>query len=373
LVLEQTNSKNKTIRAAALEAVAEHDRPEVVKLFIELIKAKTLDLLARPLRLVRNRQVLDSLIEEGKRAFDLLLENDVEQIPRYWEILDCLQLQKNAEKEQFLLTCFDQCEKLAKLKAAKNSHVAGSDLVARLAALLHSIGSPPALEAVLARREILPPTAFGQVLRSALRTWPAAKIYEEFAPLLGQKKGVGKTRRDELQRTIWAACDDNVLDFVAFDGAELDASEAQILKKLEWDSRWLDAAIKADQQEIVCCLARPGHKGAVTYLLKLLGAKSQPQMGQIIQALARCQYPKLTDVFVELIRKKAKGAQYLDWELQQLFESARYLPATDLPKLDAFAAKLDEKFVDKFLEALEPLRRPNQLQNHRQKNLVTEK
>ena len=46
----------------------------------------------------------------------------------------------------------------------------------------------------------------------------------------------------------------------------------------------------------------------------------------------------------------------LDWELQQLFESARYLPAAELPRLDAFAANLDEKFVDKYLEALEPLR-----------------
>ena len=47
---------------------------------------------------------------------------------------------------------------------------------------------------------------------------------------------------------------------------------------------------------------------------------------------------------------------YLDYELRFLLENARHLPAADLPKLDAFAAKLDEKFVDRFLEAIAPLR-----------------
>src|SRR6185503_15398792 len=46
LVLEQANSKNKSLRAAALEALAEHDRPEITKLFTELVKGKALDILA---------------------------------------------------------------------------------------------------------------------------------------------------------------------------------------------------------------------------------------------------------------------------------------------------------------------------------------
>ena len=120
--------------------------------------------------------------------------------------------------------------------------------------------------------------------------------------------------------------------------------------------RWLDAAIKANQPAIVCRFARPGHKLAVTYLLKLLDTKTQFPPGLVIQTLARCQYPKLTDLFVELIKKKTKGAQSFDWELQHLFESARHLPAAGLPRLDALAATLDEKLVDHYLEALAPLR-----------------
>jgi len=76
-----------------------------------------------------------------------------------------------------------------------------------------------------------------------------------------------------------------------------------------------------------------------------------------VQALVRCQYPKVTDYFLQLVAKKTKSVKYLDYELQFLFENARHLPPADLPKLDEFAAKLDEKFVDAFLVAIDPLRR----------------
>ena len=119
LVLEQANAKNKLLRAAALEALAEHDRPEITKLFTELVKGKALDILVGPFRSLRNRQVLNSLLAEGERVFDLILKGDSEQIPRYGEILDCLEQRKDAEAEEFLLGCFDNSPRLVKVKAAK--------------------------------------------------------------------------------------------------------------------------------------------------------------------------------------------------------------------------------------------------------------
>jgi hypothetical protein len=357
VLLDQTSSKNKTIRGAALEALAAHERPEITKLFTDLIKGKALDLLAKPLRATRNQEVLNSLLGEGKRVFGLLLKVDAEQLPRYSEILDCLQQRKDAEVEEFLLNCFRQCDKLAKLKAAKNSPITGADLMTSLATLLYIIASPKAFEALLEKRNVLPPAAFSQVLGSALCIWTPDKVYQEFAPLLEDKKGAGKEKSEELQRTIYAASYFNGFSvFGELVEVEPDSSDAQALKQVEWDPRWLDAAIKANQPAIVCRFARPGHKGAVSYLLKLLDAKTEIPTGLIIQALARGQYPKLSDCFVELVKKKTKRAQYLDWELQQLFSTARFLPVADLPKLDAFAATLDEKFVDPFLEALGPLR-----------------
>jgi hypothetical protein len=360
LVLEQANAKNKLLRAAALEALAEHDRPEITKIFSELVKGKALDILVRPFRALRNRQVLNSLLEEGKRVFDLVLKGDSEQIPRCCEILDCLERRTDAEAEEFLLTCFVSSGKVAKVKAAKNSIFAGPELLTRFAFLLCSIGSPRALEAVLAQREVLPPAAFPQVLHAALRSWSPEKVFTEFSPLLAQTKGAGKEKAEHLQRAISAAHWDETSRFNPMFNVEPDAADDQTLRKHVWDDRWLDAAIKADQATVVCCLARPNHKAALNYLLKLGDAKKTSDAGMTVRALVRCQYPKVTNYFLELVGKKTKNAKYLDYELQFLFENARHLPPTDLPKLDEFAAKLDEKFVDAFLVAIDPLRRPNQ-------------
>jgi HEAT repeat protein len=361
LVLEQASAKNKTVRAAALEALAQHEEPAITRLFTELIKGNTLELLARPFRAMRNRQVLNALLTEGNRVFKLLSEGDAEQIPRFGEILDCMQQRKDNEAEAFLLNCLEQSDKLGKVKAAKNSPIAGADIVVRLAGLLYKLGSPKALEAVLTRREQLPASAFRQVLHSALRLWPADKVYREFSPVLDQKKGAGKEKSQEIQLAIWTGRHADDSNLYAQEELNPDTADDQALKNIEWDPRWLDAAIKGDHPVIVCCLARPGHPASVAYLLKLLDAKNQTQIEMIIDALGRCKYPQLTEVFLDQVSKRAKSAQHFNWELQQLFKSACHLPASELSRLDAFAASLDEKFVDKFLEALEPLRpqRPN--------------
>jgi len=78
LVLEQAKAKNKLLRAAALEALAGHDRPEITQLFAELVQGKALDMLAGPFRVLRNRQVLNALLAEGNRVFALILEGDAE-------------------------------------------------------------------------------------------------------------------------------------------------------------------------------------------------------------------------------------------------------------------------------------------------------
>jgi hypothetical protein len=369
LVMEQANSKNKALRAAALEALAQHDRAEVVKMFTDLIKGKTLDILAGPFRAIRSKQVLQALLEEGRGVFDQLVKGDNEKLPRFSEILYCLVERKEPEVEEFLLACLGQGEKIAKLKAPKNQAIEGADLLERLSSLLHDIGSPKALETVLARRDILPLASFSQVFRSALQIWPAEKVYSEYSAFLGQKKGPAKEKGEIIGRIIWAICQGRA-EPDEYDEDEVGSAEAQSLQKVQWDARWLESAIKTDEPMVVCCLAKPGDKAAVNYLLGLLepknkttGSKLIPATGNtglVIQTLARLQYPKLTDLFLELLTRKTKKAQHVDYDLQMLLSSVRYLPVTDLPKLDGVAANLDEKFVDKYLEALEPLRIPSQ-------------
>lgn len=358
LVLEQANAKNKQLRAAALEALAAYDRQDVAKLFVELVKGKSLDILAGPFRALRNKQVLNSLLEEGRRVFDLLLKSDAEQVTRFLEILTCLNERKDEEVENFLLACFAQFDKLPKFKPSKKSqfliHITGEDISDRMVWLLYEIGTPKALEAVLAKRDALPVSAFHHVLCSALRTWSPDKVFSEFSPLLEQKKGAGKERYELLERVIYASTHDRGMAHLGRYISEEDDSDETL--NFNWDARWLDAAIKADRPEVVCSLARPGHKNVVTYLLKLAEAKGKLRFALVIEALARCQYPKLTDLYLDLVAKGTKGSKRWDYDLQQLIETARYLPQTDLPRLEEFAGKLDQNYQDHFLEAIAPLR-----------------
>jgi hypothetical protein len=356
LVLEQSKSKIKALRAAALEALAEHDRPEVAQLFMELVTGKSLDLLAGPFRALRNRQVLLAMLDEGRRVNALLLKGDSQQIPRFSEILDCLTYRAEEEVEEFLLNCLAGSDPLTRLKAATNSTTSGADMVLVLVSSLYGVGTPRALEAVLAKREELPPGAFPQILRSALRTWTPDKVFVEFSPLLRGTKGADKEKRAELHRVIAAAHGDDSSRYLGVNLDEADPGEAQALKNTAWDTRWLDAAIKADQATLVCCLARPNHPGALRYLLKLGEEKQTSDPGMAVRALVRCQYPKVTDFFLDRVTRQVQGAKYLDSDLQSLFDSARLLPADDLPRLDAFAATLEEKFMERYLEALAPLR-----------------
>jgi hypothetical protein len=242
---------------------------------------------------------------------------------------------------------------LSKVKAAKNSIYSGEDLAVRIAELLYGIGTPNALETLLERRETLPAAAFSRVLRAALRTWPADKVFKEFSPLLEQKKGAGKEKSVDLLHLI-SSRNGAVLDRVIYD--EEEEEKGDVFKDVQWDVRWLDAAIKADQPTAVCSLARPNHKAALDYLLQLDFSKKAADAGEVIRALVLCGYPKVTDYFLALVTKKTKSAKYFDYELQYLFRNAPHLPAADLPRLDEFAAKLNEKFVDPFLEAIAPLR-----------------
>lgn len=358
LVLEQANAKNKVLRAAALEALAQYDRPEVAKLFAEAIKGKSLDILVAPFRTLRSTSVVEALLKEGASVFDALLANDSEQIERFCEILACLESRKEPEAEAFLCSCYERSPKLTKLKAAKNRYVDGGQIIDRLTHALYSIGSKQTLEVILAKRTDLIATSFTYVLRSALRVWKPDAVFKEFSPLLENKTGKLKNVREELIRLIFAhQWDDSSRYSPMFDDDEPDDEATQALRKVVWDSRWLDAGIKHDADEIVFALAQPGHKVALNYLLKWKDAKRTSDAGWLIRALVRCQYPKVTDYFIDLVKEKTKGNKANHYEVQFLFENARHLPATDLPKLDAFAATLDEKYVDDFLVAIDPLRR----------------
>jgi hypothetical protein len=298
--------------------------------------------------------VLKSMLDEGQRVFEAVLKGDEDLRVRFLEVLACLNERKEPEVEEFLLACMKESDKLVKLKS-KKAAIGGDDLVDRLVALLYDIGSPRALEAILAKQNGLPAASFTQVIYSALRTWPPAKVFEEFSPLLTEKKGAAKAKNEMLRHVIRIGRGGFAYEEEYYALDETDP-ESKWFDKVSWDGRWLDAAIKADLRVIVCSFAEPDHKGAITYLVNQSQDIKSDEAGLIFKTLARCKYPKVTETFLNAVTAKTKKVKAFNYDLHFLFNSARFLPPADLPQLDAFAANLDEKLVDKFLEAIQPLR-----------------
>lgn len=354
LVLEQAKAKNKSIRAAALEALTAHDVPAVRKLYIEFLQGTSLGEVVGPLRMVRSREVFDALLAEAQSALTRALKNETAGILRYFEILQCLERRADAPTEEYLTATMSKADQIAKIKAA-NCVISGQDILRQIAELLYGIGSPQTLSLIIRHQDKIPVDSFHLVLLSALRSWSPAKVFDEFAPLLAQKKRPAKEYADAIERAMRSSLHREVTEDLGVDPDD----QAQKLAKIEWDSRWLDVAIKADRVNMVNLLARPGHKGVIAYLLKQLDGKGHV-LFTAVEVLGRCQYPKLTDTFLELVTKRIKGVKQIDYSLISLLNCARHLPVADLPKLDAFATKLDERFVDHFLEALAPLRTANQ-------------
>jgi len=362
LVLEQARSKNRLVREAALEALAGNADWEVGGVFQELIAAGGLRELIVPSRIMRNPGMLGALLEEGGRLFGRLRRGETEAIAGFASLLECLASQKGEKVEAFLIGCVDQVEVLAKLKAPKDSHETGQTLALQLVRLCE-MGTSKAAEAVLRKRESIPPMAFEFVARCALRQWSAARVYEEFSPLLKGKSAVEKAKCEDLE-VLMTESEPN-LEQDGVPGAPPPPGPGQEAP-VEWDPRWLDAALAAKRSRMVLSLAHPGHQGALDYLLAHEELNFADDIVESIRALVRCRHPKLTDHYLSIYTRAGGKGKRPRFGHDYWTEAARFLPPADLPRLEAFAAGLDPAIAPAFLEGLEPLRaalRTNQSPN----------
>jgi len=353
LVLEQAKAKNKQVKAAALEALAKHDRPEVNALLVGQIQGNDLVEMTNVLRTTPSQALVDSVLAEASKAMTKALKDDEGSVERLGVVLHCLEHQRDQKTEEWLLHFSDEMRRIGSAKLAK-SLLGVSSVPQQMSELLYRIGSARSLSAILASKDVLPINCFQLVVEAAVRSWSPSQVFDEFSPLLKSKKGPNKQKAGMLENVMGISLDREAWATAAEDVAS--NMGLSVLQAVVWDTRWLDAAIESDQHLMACYLARPGHTAAIEYLVQAAASGNLLGSGRTIRALAWCKYPKLTDVFIELVSKATKGVRQMNWATGKLFESARHLPAADLPKLEAFAGTLDEKFMEPFLEALAPLR-----------------
>lgn len=353
LLLEQARSKNKQVKAAALEALAVQDRPEANDVLVAEIQGKDLAEMARILGRNPAPALVAAVQSEASKAMALALKNHRPGVERLAVTLQCLEHQQDPDTEDLLLKFMNGLQGMGAASLAA-SNLAGTGIPRQAAELLYRIGSPRSLGAILESREVLPLDCFQCVVQTAIRSWPPARVFEEFAPLLKSRKAADKKKVGPIENALGIALDREAWATITEDYSRDLGLRA--LQGAEWDPRWLDAALEAGQHLMVCYLSRPGHPAAVEYLVNSLGSGRPADAPFTIRALSWCRYPQLTEAFLEQVTRATRGVRQLSWATEKLFQSVRHLPAADLPKLEAFAATLDEKFMEPFLEALTPLR-----------------
>ncbi len=174
-------------------------------------------------------------------------------------------------------------------------------------------------------------------------------FYSEFCPLLKAasekkaKKNVAERGEVLMGVLKWHTDDDYAEDY---DGR---AGSKTGLRPL--DPRWLDAAVEAGSVELVCTLAKPGHKGVNEFLSEqIVKPKDLRESYTILRTMARIGHPGATDAVIDALKSQAKGTHY--YASYYFSEFVADLPRSSLPRLEELLPSLPDKFVDGLMDAM---------------------
>lgn len=346
LLLEESHSKQKLIRIAAMEALAGFDHAEVSNSFISLIRNHDFDTIASSLANIRSPDIIEALVTEGNMILDQLLATQ-EEVTLFWEVLNCLDRVNSNQTEDFLIRCIEAAPRLAKLKTGKNATITGEDLVIRVTDRLSTYNSIRATRAILDNQNQLPPLAFISVFSCALRTWSPDRFYDQYGTLIMREKKDGDVLVNIMTRVMRSA---NRIEEGRGDNRWHGNS---IPDRVKWHPGWLKDAMDSNRTEMVCALTGPKDKKALDYLLGELGSCDAKHEFLIVETLSRCADRRLTKTLLDKIRNNLQSKQSSRSHPFVTMRNIAYLPYHDLPELEAFAQCIPEKHIDQYLAELQ--------------------
>lgn len=346
LLLEESRSKQKQIRIAAMEALAGFDHEEVSNSFISHIRNHEFDTILSSLASIRSPGIIEALVTEGNMILAQLLDNH-EGVTLFWEVLNCLDQVNSTQAEDFLIRCIEAAPGLRKLKTGKNATITGEDLVIRVTDRLSTYKSSRATRAILDNQNHLPPLAFISVFSCALRTWSSGKFYDQYGKLIMREKKDGDVLVNIMTRVMRSA---NRSEECSGDNP---CDENSIPDRVKWHPGWLKDALESNRTEMVCALAGPKDKRALDYLLSELGSCDAKHEFLIVETLSRCADKRLTKTLLEKIRNSLQSKQSSRSNPFVTMRNIAYLPYQDLPELEAFAQYIPEKHIEQYLAELQ--------------------
>ena len=373
-LLGQTVAKSKEVRRAAFEGIAELDNDEVVEALKKALSGVDVDLAVGPASRSRSGHLLDFLLTEGQRQLDELFTTKAKakldtQLGRFLKFLTCFTSRTDKNSEAFLIASFQRRDELQALKGNQS----GQDIVRRIAGLLVGNNSKPGQKLLVDAHATFEPDLLNLALLAAARTRKPKDLYDLFSPYLlaqpAKKKGrdpVGEKR--ELVR--------NVLHLLAkgrryyYGGRQGNFGEyGNDLHYDEWidevslDPRWLDAAIETEDLETVIALARPKHKGAISFLKATVDAglnekanNFDNRLAGVLDAMNRIDHPDVVECYLAALEKAGKGTSQRYYYAYWLLRLIPDLPKKAAPQIEALLPSLNEKVIDEVIPYLEQLK-----------------
>lgn len=380
LLLPQVKARAQEVRAAAYRALARIDRPEVVEALEAAIRGKDVELVAPYVAKNANLDLAALMLDELTkqlavvRALDPTAKKatgrsaDAGPVARLLVLLRGVSGRTDAPLVEVLLAALADHAVLARLAA--DVHESGALAVEHVAQALLLAGDPRG-RAALAAFGAEAPSYLVQAafVATTLADGPAA-AFTVFSPVfLERPSGRAKAAKEAIARAeaiagllrhrAQAQKDDE--DYYWYGGEGL---VAQRFTDIAVDPRWLGAAVKVEDRDLILALAEPGHPELHGYLTRAvrdaLGAKKpEPsyELGAVLEGLVKSAHPELVPLFVEVCERFAKGTgQWTDYMIHlNIFAHIPKLPPAAIEPLKALIPKMSDKILDGFAEPLDAL------------------
>lgn len=356
-ILEQAASKNKEVRQVAYSRLGRFVDDAAVDLLIHSLGTKNLELAIRAI----SQNPSPRLWEQVFAASDQALQNAR-------STTDKTQRSQSLAHLGQLLTCFHQrrdpatlaklnqyYEHLLQIKKLNGTPVSGEDIAEDLADLALHSGDHGLWKKLIQQRDDLPIDAFHTAFAAAILSLPATETYDLFAGYLKDKKRSqwvkGVMMRDLLTMN-WKGLHGSCV--------MITPEVREAIDKVEWDDRWLDAAIAEGDLECVMRFADPTHSGLKRFLLDRLQSSSKQrdfdyEQFRIISACLQMEYPEAEDELVAVLKSQSNKTaryHYYYW----LSRTIALLPPAAIAKIEKVLPELSEKLIDEIMPALQELR-----------------
>lgn len=373
-LLDQVSARTKDIRTAALNGLAKFKTKDAVAALLSALSGKDADIAIVPAAKNASPQILKYLLEECQTLLDEVVTAKAKAkrasaLTRLQVLLQGFSERTDKKTVDFLKSIFDRREELCDVKGSVSSPD-GSDIVWYATQLLVSTGAKPVLKMLGESHAGLPSQVLHCCFVGAVQTMTPKNVYDEYSSYLLAKASRKKAdndvrdRKEAIIESVASIAIGRQYDFsdyhYAYRTRFYGMSVMEPGTNVKLDPRWLDAAIEADELDLVTTLRRPKHKKLNSYLSSQLASKLKKrdaywEVRTVMESMIAVEHPDVVESFLTSLSKclGAKGhTYYYTYWLGRLIPE---LPKAALKPLEELIPTLPDKAADELVPQIAEL------------------